>query len=63
MGTVMRGTGKRLREATAEAKKKSKTHYKCPSCSRLAIQRIASGVWNCKKCSAKFASGAYEFKS
>ncbi|HLD85749.1 MAG TPA: hypothetical protein VI968_04290 [archaeon] len=62
MGTYMRGCGKRLREATAEAKKKSKSRYKCPSCSRSAVRRDASGVWSCKKCSAVYASGAYEFR-
>lgn len=54
--------GKRIREDVLKANKKSKSLYKCPSCSRLAVKRVASGIWKCKKCDIKFASGSYEFK-
>jgi large subunit ribosomal protein L37Ae len=56
------GYGKKLRLKTAEVKKKSKKLYKCPSCSRVAVKREANGVWKCRKCNTKFASGAFEFK-
>ena len=56
------GYGKRIREAVALARSKTKSRYKCPSCSRKAIRRSAAGVWECKKCSKKYASGAYEFR-
>lgn len=55
------GYGKRIREAVSEAKRKTASRYKCPSCSRVAVRRKAAGVWLCKKCGTKFASGAYEF--
>ncbi|MBI2579923.1 MAG: hypothetical protein HYW27_03400 [Candidatus Aenigmarchaeota archaeon] len=55
------GYGKKIRQAVTEAKKKSAKKYKCPSCSRTAMKRVANGVWQCRKCSSKFASGAFEF--
>ncbi|MBI4895849.1 MAG: 50S ribosomal protein L37ae [Candidatus Aenigmarchaeota archaeon] len=54
--------GKRIRQNVLKAKAKTNTLYKCPSCSRIAIKRLASGIWKCKKCDIKYASGAYEFK-
>jgi large subunit ribosomal protein L37Ae len=54
--------GKSLREDVIKIERKYRdTLYKCPSCSRTAIERTASGVWQCKKCSKKFASTAYAF--
>lgn len=55
--------GKRIRQDVLKAEKKSKASYKCPSCSRVSVKRLASGIWECAKCKVKFASGAYEFKS
>ena len=57
------GYGKKLRVKMREVQRKSKKKYKCPSCSRVAIKRTANGIWTCKKCSIKYASGALEFKS
>ena len=54
--------GKRVREEYDRAVKKTKAKYKCPACSRMTVRRSSAGVWLCKKCKAKFASGAYEFK-
>ncbi|MCD6558182.1 MAG: 50S ribosomal protein L37ae [Candidatus Aenigmarchaeota archaeon] len=55
--------GKKIRDKIKEIDAKKKKKYKCPSCSRIAVVREASGIWICKKCGAKYASGAYEFKS
>lgn len=57
------GYGKKLRVKLREVDKKAKKKYKCPSCSRTAIKRTANGVWACRKCGTKYASGAFEFKS
>jgi len=54
--------GKKLRQQTNEAVRKSKKIYSCPACSRIAVKRTAAGIWECSKCSTKFASDAYEFR-
>lgn len=55
------GYGKKIRKAVEESKKKAQMKYMCPSCSRKAVKRQSHGIWKCRKCSSKFASGAYEF--
>lgn len=57
------GYGKKLRVKIKEVNKKAKKSYKCPSCSRTRVKRTANGVWQCRKCGIKYASGAFEFKS
>lgn len=54
--------GKKIRDRVKSIEKKKNEKYKCPSCSRTAVTREASGIWVCKKCGKKYASGAYEFK-
>ncbi|MBI5347256.1 MAG: hypothetical protein HZB66_01455 [Candidatus Aenigmarchaeota archaeon] len=53
--------GKRIKELNEKILAKSRSRYKCPSCSRTAIRREAAGIWKCRKCGAKFASDSYEF--
>ena len=33
--------------------------HKCPYCSKIAVKRVAVGIWKCKKCDAKFTGKAY----
>ena len=54
--------GKKPRERWRDAVSKSRRRYMCPNCNRIAVKREASGIWRCRKCGTKFASGAYEFK-
>lgn len=40
----------------AEARKK----HKCPYCAYVQVKRLASsGIWQCRKCTAKFTARAY----
>lgn len=55
--------GKRIREEVLIAEAKYKKPYACPSCSRTTLWRKASGVWQCSKCEAKYAGGAYEWRN
>ena len=52
--------GRTIRVKLAKIEKKQKSFYTCPSCSKKAVKRIAIGIWQCKKCSAKIAGKAYE---
>ena len=33
--------------------------HKCPYCSKIAVKRVAIGIWRCRKCNAKFTGKAY----
>ena len=55
--------GKKLRDNYSKLFASSKKKYNCPICAReKAVKRLSFGVWECKICKTKFASGAYEFK-
>lgn len=34
----------------------------CPYCNSKNVVRMASGIWNCKKCKSKFTGRAYTVK-
>ena len=51
--------GKKIRESVNAVEIKQRAKQKCPFCSKLAAKRVAKGVWECKYCEKKFASGAY----
>jgi len=52
--------GLKIRKKVLEIEKIQRSKHKCPFCAKLAVKRLASGVWYCKSCKTKFAGGAYE---
>ena len=51
--------GRRARHQTAKIEAEQKKKHKCPYCKAPAVKRISAGIWNCKKCKAKFTGKAY----
>lgn len=54
------GTTIKLRLGKIEAEQKKL--YKCPYCSAVKVKRVALGIWQCRKCDAKFTGKAYTIK-
>ncbi len=52
--------GLKLRKKTLEVEQIQRGKHKCPFCLKLTVKRLASGIWFCKHCEAKFAGKAYE---
>jgi len=51
--------GSRIRHQVSEIEKKQRQRFLCPSCFHTQVKRLASGIWQCRKCSTKFAGKAY----
>lgn len=51
--------GRRLRLKHEKVEEQQKRKYKCPYCNKVAVKRMAVGIWNCPKCSAIFTARAY----
>ncbi len=51
--------GMRVRQKWHGVDKKQRILHECPKCNRLAVKRLSTGIWLCRKCGAKFAGGAY----
>jgi large subunit ribosomal protein L37Ae len=48
-----------IRKKLAKVESRQKLRYSCPQCGFVAVKRLSKGVFNCNKCSHKFAGGAY----
>ncbi len=53
------GYGIRVRKRIKKIEETQRKKQECPFCGKKGIKKIASGIWQCKKCGKKFASGAY----
>lgn len=51
--------GRRLRQKYEAVETEQKTKYQCPYCHKIAVKRIAVGIWQCPKCAAVFTGKAY----
>ncbi|MBD3262944.1 50S ribosomal protein L37ae [Candidatus Woesearchaeota archaeon] len=52
--------GLKIKKKVRDIEKIQKGKHKCPFCSKFTVKRLASGIWFCKACKAKFAGRAYE---
>ncbi len=51
--------GKKIKRKVLEIEKRQYQKQKCPYCNKLQVDRIASGIFTCKKCNSKFTGKAY----
>ena len=51
--------GRSLKHEFAAIENEQRKLHKCPYCNREAVKRIAAGIWQCRKCEAKFSGRAY----
>ena len=51
--------GRKLRTKVNAVEKVQRGKHKCPYCNRLTAKRMSPGIWQCKKCEAKFTGKAY----
>ena len=53
--------GIRIRRRVLEIDRERKRNAPCPRCSTVTLHRVASGVFECRRCGTRFASNAYTF--
>ncbi|HUL38994.1 MAG TPA: 50S ribosomal protein L37ae [Methanomassiliicoccales archaeon] len=66
-GTVKAGTAGRygarygvvVRKLTRDIEKTERARHECPTCHHQSVKRIASGIWECRRCETKFAAASY----
>ena len=51
--------GRKLKLKFSKIETEQRKLHKCPYCSKTAVKRVAVGIWNCRKCNAKFTGKAY----
>jgi large subunit ribosomal protein L37Ae len=51
--------GVKTRKAVAAVLDTKARKYECPQCKHIAVRRVSSGIWKCRKCDLIFAGGAY----
>jgi large subunit ribosomal protein L37Ae len=49
----------KIRRQTASIERNLRKRHKCPRCMHQSVTRVSTGIWKCKRCSLKFAGGAY----
>jgi len=51
--------GVRIRKRIGDIEIQSKGRHECPKCKAVSLARDANGIWSCRHCGAKIASGSY----
>lgn len=51
--------GGTLKQKFSKIEKEQRKKHKCPNCKNVQVRRVSAGIWECKKCSIKFAAKAY----
>jgi len=51
--------GKKVRARLVGVESKQRLKQKCPFCKKPGVKRLSKGIWECSKCSKKFASDTF----
>ncbi|MBI3027100.1 50S ribosomal protein L37ae [Candidatus Woesearchaeota archaeon] len=51
--------GRKLKLKFSKIEAEQRKLHKCPYCSKMAVKRLAVGIWQCRKCNSKFTGKAY----
>ena len=55
--------GIRIRRRVLEIDRQRGRPSPCPRCSTVTLYRVASGIFECRRCGTRFASNAYVFQA
>jgi large subunit ribosomal protein L37Ae len=55
--------GIRIRRRVLEIDRARSRDAACPRCSTVTLHRVASGIFECRRCGTRFASNAYVFQA
>jgi large subunit ribosomal protein L37Ae len=55
--------GVRARTIVRNIENIQKRKQDCPTCGHKKVKRISTGIWQCRKCGAKYTGGAYITKT
>ena len=53
--------GIRIRRRVLDIDRSREARAPCPHCATVTVERVASGIFECRRCGTTFASGAYLF--
>ena len=51
--------GRKTKLKFSKIEQEQRKLHKCPYCSKVAVKRVAVGIWQCRKCHSKFTGKAY----